>query len=766
MSDAPSIVRQTLGGSGRPLDSATRTDMENRFGYDFGDVGIHVDRQASESAKSIDALAYTFGNDIVFGEGQYTSHTDAGRGLLAHELAHVTQRHRGVVQRYTLDPANPAAWDWYGKLKEHRDSSFVQTVDRASADAAVLAKGLKETAAPTTDEERAAMENKINTLIRLKAVSMVGAHRNELLDRKRRFEAMLAAPSDKKEGQGPTVSESERRADTAKAIKTAAQSVIKLNTKKEQLQNLRDDIMAAVRVISGPEAIAEEFETLQKDAYPYPPEDITEHVDSTREQMQGVSWGTKKSRLFDLRNYLAGFRNRQIGALDVSLAKFYDDFPFLADLSAEQIMTGHKLSKSTRGILAAGVASLVSPILGPFAGPLLVGKDRELDDETLLTEVRASFDRLLERTDEAIVKVGSGGINPLDLPGAVAAARGALPPPLQAELSKMQQDHEVFKFAVDMILALGIAVLAGATGGLAAIGAAGWAATTGAVAAGAGAVQLAGQAKDLLDRQTLAAAATNPEGALLGVSAPSTLEKVMLAVGVILAAVDLAGVAQEIRSARPHFAEEPHAPAAKEVPKEGEVPKGGEVPKEGEVLKEPQKVLDFVNEHPEAIEGNTPGKRRADLGDGHEIVEVEDATGIHCEYHSPGGLGVPCPHGMGEIKPGLIRGAAEARQPVKSLHDFAPEEGSGRSPGHARSAHGWKVTDPDLVKIRNSPDKIYIGTNPNGNQVAVFLKGGDVVITDLGDTQAVITAYGEHAPKNPSPVSDKWANDPSYHLVE
>jgi Domain of unknown function (DUF4157) len=117
------------------------------------------------------------------------------------------------------------------------------------------------------------------------------------------------------------------------------------------------------------------------------------------------------------------------------------------------------------------------------------------------------------------------------------------------------------------------------------------------------------------------------------------------------------------------------------------------------------------------------------------------------------------------LEPGLVRGAAEARQPVDALHDFAPPEGSARSSGHARSAHGWKVTDPRLLEIRNNPDKIYVGTNANGNQVAVFLKDADVVITDLGDTQAVITAYGENAPKNASPVSDKWASNPSFHLV-
>src|SRR5208282_397540 len=57
-SDAPSIVHQTLATSGRPLDPSMRTDMELRFGREFGDVRVHTDQSAAESAGAIDALAY------------------------------------------------------------------------------------------------------------------------------------------------------------------------------------------------------------------------------------------------------------------------------------------------------------------------------------------------------------------------------------------------------------------------------------------------------------------------------------------------------------------------------------------------------------------------------------------------------------------------------------------------------------------------------------------------------------------------------------
>jgi hypothetical protein len=79
-------------GGGQPLPATTRAFFEPRFGYDFGDVRVHTDPRAADSARSIDALAYTTGRDIVFGDGQYAPETSAGRKLLAHELAHTLQQ--------------------------------------------------------------------------------------------------------------------------------------------------------------------------------------------------------------------------------------------------------------------------------------------------------------------------------------------------------------------------------------------------------------------------------------------------------------------------------------------------------------------------------------------------------------------------------------------------------------------------------------------------------------------------------------------------
>ena len=89
----PPIVHEVLRSSGRPLDAETRAFMEPRFGHDFSHVRVHNDAQAAESARKVNALAYTVGRDVVFGRGQYTPGTASGNRLLAHELTHVVQQH-------------------------------------------------------------------------------------------------------------------------------------------------------------------------------------------------------------------------------------------------------------------------------------------------------------------------------------------------------------------------------------------------------------------------------------------------------------------------------------------------------------------------------------------------------------------------------------------------------------------------------------------------------------------------------------------------
>ncbi len=116
---APESVHRTLASPGRPLDGGTRDFMESRFGHDFSQVRIHTDSQAGESARAINAHAYTAGDDIAFAPGQYQPDSHSGRQLLAHELAHTVQQ--SGLRRRASDLAVDTAPD--SRLEHEADSA-------------------------------------------------------------------------------------------------------------------------------------------------------------------------------------------------------------------------------------------------------------------------------------------------------------------------------------------------------------------------------------------------------------------------------------------------------------------------------------------------------------------------------------------------------------------------------------------------------------------------------------------------------------------
>jgi len=96
--EAASPVHDVVGsGGGSPLDEQTRSTMESAFGASFDGVRVHTDAQASRSAESVGANAYTVGSDIVFRSGQFDPSSAAGQRTLAHELSHVVQQSQGPV---------------------------------------------------------------------------------------------------------------------------------------------------------------------------------------------------------------------------------------------------------------------------------------------------------------------------------------------------------------------------------------------------------------------------------------------------------------------------------------------------------------------------------------------------------------------------------------------------------------------------------------------------------------------------------------------
>jgi hypothetical protein len=83
---------QSMKGGGQPLPETTRAFFEPRFGADFSQVRVHTDSRAVQTARALNAQAYTTGNNIVFNNSQYAPGTNQGKRLLAHELTHVVQQ--------------------------------------------------------------------------------------------------------------------------------------------------------------------------------------------------------------------------------------------------------------------------------------------------------------------------------------------------------------------------------------------------------------------------------------------------------------------------------------------------------------------------------------------------------------------------------------------------------------------------------------------------------------------------------------------------
>ncbi|MEB3294693.1 MAG: DUF4157 domain-containing protein, partial [Synechococcales bacterium] len=86
----PRIARSRQGG--QPLAGPLRRPMEQVFGQDFSQVRVHTDATADSLNRSLQAQAFTSGQDVFFRRGSYNPRNRAGQELIAHELTHVVQQ--------------------------------------------------------------------------------------------------------------------------------------------------------------------------------------------------------------------------------------------------------------------------------------------------------------------------------------------------------------------------------------------------------------------------------------------------------------------------------------------------------------------------------------------------------------------------------------------------------------------------------------------------------------------------------------------------
>ena len=178
----PSSVRDVVGkGGGEALDPTVRRDMEVRLGgADLSGVRIHTGAAAARSAADVSALAYTVGDEVVFGAGAPALESDEGRRMLAHELTHVIQQREGPVSG-TPAPGGISISDPSDMFEQAAEANAEQAMSIQMAPPAVsesLQRALDDTDT-AEEEEEPAEENESEAE---EAVEMAEAGQEEVVE--------------------------------------------------------------------------------------------------------------------------------------------------------------------------------------------------------------------------------------------------------------------------------------------------------------------------------------------------------------------------------------------------------------------------------------------------------------------------------------------------------------------------------------------------------------------------------------------------------
>ncbi len=118
----PRAIQSQLG-PGQPLEGGVQSRMESAFGASFANVRLHTDASAARLSGELNARAFTVGQHVAFGAGEYQPGTLIGDALIAHELAHVVQQAEGMDRE-----AQPGGGLENSVLEEEADISAVGAV--------------------------------------------------------------------------------------------------------------------------------------------------------------------------------------------------------------------------------------------------------------------------------------------------------------------------------------------------------------------------------------------------------------------------------------------------------------------------------------------------------------------------------------------------------------------------------------------------------------------------------------------------------------
>lgn len=502
-------------GAGAPLSEHYRARIEPVLGSDLSHARVHNNIAAQQAASDINARAFTHKNNIFLGSNQSTSDI----GLMAHEATHTVQQQVSPivspVHRSPLDPANEAAWSFIGP--EHRRTtwskeSYLETLSAAAGASMDIEAEVQEAGEPGSQDEKSEFARRAQTLVRLNALGLMAAHRTTIVARQqetvRSFEDRTAPEGefDRQVSDGQT---------TLKRIREAGTKVHQLEQLRQELTGYRRELstISSIALINSrswtswtePGFVNELYNRIYDASEHYNSVSIRNYLRRTARAVFGESRSAAERRAsaHAIADYLERWRQGQIDGINLSLSQLYEVYPFFSELDAEDFEQGDYAQ-----------------------------------DTTLEQAVRAAYDETINDIDDAIVDIGSGDIHPFNLPEAINVTKSSMPQELQDNFQEVIRDHEQAEFWKT----LGLSAAQIALVFVPVVGPA--------LALGLGVVDLAIQTEELLDELALSDAATNPEGELLGVGGPGSLDWALLAVTAILTAADLGMVAREFRATR------------------------------------------------------------------------------------------------------------------------------------------------------------------------------------------------------------------------
>ncbi len=118
-----SSIQRMRSGAAPGLDDGARDRMEDKMGVDLSGIRVHTGEGATKAADGLNAKAFTVGQDMFFGRGQYDPDSTAGQHLIAHETAHTVQQKGGStgaqrIQRATAKGKSDTNSDDKKKVKD------------------------------------------------------------------------------------------------------------------------------------------------------------------------------------------------------------------------------------------------------------------------------------------------------------------------------------------------------------------------------------------------------------------------------------------------------------------------------------------------------------------------------------------------------------------------------------------------------------------------------------------------------------------------